>query len=128
MHRRSVLALAASIPLAGCSAIGLGGGGFEQEIEEGNQYTFDVDAGDYEIVIEVTDAGEPDDDALEDDFDGDTDDRSSASIRIDYDGSPVFGESVEEGTEETFEETFENDGEHTISINFGTANVSIEPL
>lgn len=122
MHRRSALAMLAAIPLAGCSALGFGGDAYlDDELEAGTMYTFDADAGDAEITIEVTDAGE-----LEGD-DGEEIDADSSSVTIRYERTPVFAESVDEGVEETFEHTFDNGGEHEIHLTSGTADVMIEP-
>lgn len=122
MHRRSALALLATIPLAGCSALGLGGDSYlDEEVEAGNVYTFDATAGDAEITIEVTDAGE-----LEDE-DGEEMDVDASSVQIRRDGSPVFAESVDESAEETFEYAFDEDGEYELLVTSGRATVTIGP-
>ena len=120
MNRRSLLALIAAVPLAGCSAIALGSDAYlDDEIEAGSVYEFSADSGDAEVTVELTDAGaaEADDEPV---------DVDAASIIIRDDGSPVFTESVEEGTEETFETTFDSDGDYEIQLTNGVATVTVE--
>lgn len=120
MHRRSVLALAVSVPLAGCSALGLGGGPYiDDSVPQDEEWSFSADGGDVEITI-VAEEFEP----VETE-DGEEIEHDVISVRIDGDDGPVFAESVED--EETFEATLE-EGDYTVMTTGGTAKVTVEAV
>lgn len=105
MDRRSFIALAAVIPLAGC----LGSDPlFDELLEEGETGSFEADAGD-ELDVTVA-AGE---------------DGVDAGIQHDGgEGSWEWSLGDEEEAEETIEAPA--DGEYTVSVEAGSAFITVE--
>lgn len=121
MHRRSVLALAAVTPLAGCSDLLGGGAKIDATVSDGNPHEFSASEGDeLSVSVTVTEVDQQNEDDAETEV-------TSISFRLGpQDGAPILAESIEEGAERTFSVTVENDGTHIVAVTNGAADVVVE--
>ncbi|ELZ02977.1 hypothetical protein C482_04951 [Natrialba chahannaoensis JCM 10990] len=116
MNRRSVLALFATVPIAGCSS--LLGSGVDASLGEDEVIEFDSDAG-AELTVSVE---------VEEVFPLDSDvehEREGVGFRLDHtENGIVETRTIED--EETFEVTVEDDGTHAVMLIGGEGHVTIE--
>ena len=118
MHRRTVIVLAASIPLAGCNALTGGDTLLDSTLSSEDPHGFSADDGD---ELSITVGVEEIDDVEDDDIDHHP---TSVSVQISREGTPIFAESVEEELEDTI--SIEDGGQFDVVVSGGTAHVTIE--
>lgn len=124
MHRRSVLAIGATVVLAGCNELGLGGDLLiDESVSSGSPRQFSASEGDeVEIEIEVE---EVDDEEI-DEGDETAQGQESVSVQIQQNGEVLLAESVE--GQQTFEREVPVDGEYNVAVSGGTAHVRAEVI
>lgn len=124
MHRRTVVALMATVGVAGCTDLLSTDRNtlIDQTFEDGSNAQFSANAGDdvtVDVDVEEVDEGEVDEG--EEDVEVETE---AVSVQISYDGTPIFAESIEEDS--SFELTLEDDGSYNTVVSGGQAHVTIQ--
>ncbi|THE65522.1 hypothetical protein D8Y22_07360 [Salinadaptatus halalkaliphilus] len=115
MHRRSFVALAAVVPLAGCSS--LLGGGVDETLEDDQRVEFTADDGaELTVSVEVQEIFQPSEVDVE---------REGIMLRIDHVENGIVDTWTIEGSE-TFEITVDSGGTHAVIVSGGVADVTIE--
>ncbi|WP_323172707.1 hypothetical protein [Natrialba sp. PRR66] len=122
MNRRSVVALAATVPFAGCTGL-LAGGGVDTTIGEDEIVEFSADAGsELAITVEVEEIF-----PLGDGENGSSDlEREGIGFRLDHEENGIVDTRTITADEETFEVSIEDGGTHVVMLIGGVGHVTIE--